>query len=291
MCSALQKLGDTADMKRKKVVFLGDDAVGKTCLMRRCMDDTFSGSSPTTIGVDFLHKTVHLDKGVSLRLQLWDTAGAEKFRSLRKSHMLNTDAAVIVYDVTKLESFTSTQKWIEDVRSEVGADATIMLVGAKCDLDTRAVSTDEGKQHAAALSVMFEEVSAETGDNVTNMFHRVAASLLPTADFTVMMSATYDMTKDTAQLVLTNLGDEKLSTVDVAGANGKTWADIEPTLLPATVLRGRRPRFIFPDGYLACAADSSKTVKALLESHGCIQAAGQSCGLSKMFKFLSRIPI
>lgn len=171
-------------MKKYKVVFLGDEAAGKTSLVRRYMYGTFEEDVQATIGMDFQSKTVALDDGRSVRLQLWDTAGQERFRSLIPSYIRDAAAAVIVYDITKAKSFTSTRKWIEDVRTERGADAVIMLVGNKCDLsDNREVSTEQGKEQAAELSVMFEEVSAKAGDNVPNMFKQVAGVLpIPEAD-------------------------------------------------------------------------------------------------------------
>ncbi|KAH0630945.1 hypothetical protein JD844_004348, partial [Phrynosoma platyrhinos] len=113
-----------------------------------------------------------------VRLQLWDTAGQERFRSLIPSYIRDSTIAVVVYDITNLNSFQQTSKWIDDVRTERGSDVIIMLVGNKTDLaDKRQITTEEGEQRAKELSVMFIETSAKTGYNVKQLFRRVAAAL------------------------------------------------------------------------------------------------------------------
>uniref|UniRef100_A0A8D0BYS5 RAB41, member RAS onco family n=1 Tax=Salvator merianae TaxID=96440 RepID=A0A8D0BYS5_SALMN len=115
---------------------------------------------------------------LQVRLQLWDTAGQERFRSLIPSYIRDSTIAVVVYDITNLNSFQQTSKWIDDVRTERGSDVIIMLVGNKTDLaDKRQITTEEGEQRAKELSVMFIETSAKTGYNVKQLFRRVAAAL------------------------------------------------------------------------------------------------------------------
>ncbi|XP_016153684.1 PREDICTED: ras-related protein Rab-41 isoform X3 [Ficedula albicollis] len=110
------------------------------------------------------------------RLQLWDTAGQERF--LIPSSIRDSAVALIVFDITNLNSFQQTSKWIDDVRTERGSDVIIMLVGNKTDLaDKRQITTEEGEQRAKELNVMFIETSAKTGYNVKQLFRRVAAAL------------------------------------------------------------------------------------------------------------------
>ncbi|KAG7228683.1 hypothetical protein INR49_008459 [Caranx melampygus] len=119
-----------------------------------------------TIGIDFLSKTMYLEDR-TVRLQLWDTAGQERFRSLIPSYIRDSTVAVVVYDITNVNSFQQTSKWIDDVRTERGSDVIIMLVGNKTDLaDKRQITIEEGEQRAKELSVMFIETSAKTGYNV-----------------------------------------------------------------------------------------------------------------------------
>ncbi|XP_041864163.1 ras-related protein Rab-6A isoform X1 [Melanotaenia boesemani] len=170
--------GDFGNPLRKfKLVFLGEQSVGKTSLITRFMYDSFDNTYQATIGIDFLSKTMYLEDR-TIRLQLWDTAGQERFRSLIPSYIRDSAAAVVVYDITNVNSFQQTTKWIDDVRTERGSDVIIMLVGNKTDLaDKRQVSIEEGERKARELNVMFIETSAKAGYNVKQLFRRVAAAL------------------------------------------------------------------------------------------------------------------
>ncbi|KAM9833089.1 ras-related protein Rab-41 isoform 3-T3 [Syngnathus typhle] len=164
-------------LRKFKLVFLGEQSVGKTSLITRFMYDSFDNTYQATIGIDFLSKTMYLEDR-TIRLQLWDTAGQERFRSLIPSYIRDSAAAVVVYDIANLNSFQQTSKWIDDVRTERGSDVIIMLVGNKTDLaDKRQIPTEEGEQRAKELNVMFIETSAKTGYNVKQLFRRVAAAL------------------------------------------------------------------------------------------------------------------
>ncbi|TWW74895.1 ras-related protein Rab-6A isoform X2 [Takifugu rubripes] len=170
--------GDFGNPLRKfKLVFLGEQSVGKTSLITRFMYDSFDNTYQATIGIDFLSKTMYLEDR-TIRLQLWDTAGQERFRSLIPSYIRDSAAAVVVYDITNVNSFQQTTKWIDDVRTERGSDVIIMLVGNKTDLaDKRQITTEEGEQRAKEMSVLFIETSAKAGYNVKQLFRRVAAAL------------------------------------------------------------------------------------------------------------------
>ncbi|XP_062910513.1 ras-related protein Rab-6A isoform X4 [Mobula hypostoma] len=170
--------GDFGNPLRKfKLVFLGEQSVGKTSLITRFMYDSFDNTYQATIGIDFLSKTMYLEDR-TIRLQLWDTAGQERFRSLIPSYIRDSAAAVVVYDITNVNSFQQTTKWIDDVRTERGSDVIIMLVGNKTDLaDKRQITTEEGERRAKDLNVLFIETSAKIGYNVKQLFRRVAAAL------------------------------------------------------------------------------------------------------------------
>mmetsp|Transcript_3197 Transcript_3197/g.7665 ORF Transcript_3197/g.7665 Transcript_3197/m.7665 type:complete len:218 (+) Transcript_3197:117-770(+) len=163
--------------QKYKVVFLGDEAAGKTSVVRRYMYDTFEEKIQATIGMDFQSKTVYLEDR-TLRLQLWDTAGQERFRSLIPSYIRDAAAAVVVYDITREASFAGTRKWIDDVRNERGENVLVALVGNKCDLTSeRKVTEEEGRKQAEELGVLFAETSAKIGHNVKELFQQVAANL------------------------------------------------------------------------------------------------------------------
>ena len=167
----------TTNAHKYKLVFLGEQAVGKTSIITRFMYDTFETTYQATIGIDFLSKTLYLDDR-TVRLQLWDTAGQERFRSLIPSYIRDSSVAVIVYDVTNKTSFQNCDKWIEDVRSERGGEVIIMLVGNKTDLsDKRQVSAEEGEAKAKKLNVLFIETSAKANVNIKQMFRKLAEAL------------------------------------------------------------------------------------------------------------------
>ena len=151
--------------------------MGKTSLITRFMYDSFDSTYQATIGIDFLSKTMYLEDR-TVRLQLWDTAGQERFRSLIPSYIRDSSVAVVVYDITSVASFSETDKWIEDVRSQRGDDVVIVLVGNKTDLeDKRQVSVKEGEKKAREMDLMFVEASAKSGYNVRHLFRRIAQSL------------------------------------------------------------------------------------------------------------------
>ncbi|SGY73284.1 BQ5605_C005g03279 [Microbotryum silenes-dioicae] len=189
-----------AALKKFKLVFLGEQSVGKTSLITRFMYDTFDNTYQATIGqsestrhykgttlahrcshfpagIDFLSKTMYLEDR-TVRLQLWDTAGQERFRSLIPSYIRDSSVAVVVYDITNRTSFTNTNNWVDDVRTERGNDVIIVLVGNKTDLnDKRQVTTEEAETKSKELNVMFIETSAKAGHNVKPLFRKIAQAL------------------------------------------------------------------------------------------------------------------
>ncbi|TGJ85272.1 hypothetical protein E0Z10_g3483 [Xylaria hypoxylon] len=174
-------------LKKFKLVFLGEQSVGKTSLITRFMYDSFDNMYQATIGIDFLSKaswdkprkyrTMYLEDR-TVRLQLWDTAGQERFRSLIPSYIRDSSVAVVVYDISNAKSFQNTKKWIDDVRAERGNDVIIVLVGNKTDLnDKREVTTQQGEEEAKKNNLMFVETSAKLGHNVKILFRRIAQAL------------------------------------------------------------------------------------------------------------------
>ncbi|CAK4150659.1 unnamed protein product [Aphanomyces euteiches] len=177
MAEGNAKPATIAPLAKYKLVFLGDQGVGKTSMITRFMYDTFDNAYQATIGIDFLSKTMYLENR-TVRLQLWDTAGQERFRSLIPSYIRDSSVAVVVYDISNRASFLNTSKWIEDVRAERGQDVVIMLVGNKTDIaDRRQVSIDEGADKAKEDNVMFIETSAKAGHNIKALFRKLATVL------------------------------------------------------------------------------------------------------------------
>lgn len=164
-------------MIKHKLVFLGDQSVGKTSLLSRFMYDKFDTQYKATVGIDFMSKTMYLPDR-TIRLQLWDTAGQERFRTLVPAYIRDSNVAVVVYDVTDAKSFEAASKWIEDVQAERQGQALIALVGNKCDLaDQRVVSKEEGEEKARSVGALFKETSAKQGYNVKPLFKKIATEL------------------------------------------------------------------------------------------------------------------
>ncbi|KAG7698017.1 hypothetical protein KL930_001679 [Ogataea haglerorum] len=165
-------------LTKYKIVFLGDQGVGKTSLITRFMYDTFDAHYAATIGIDFLSKTMYLDDK-TIRLQLWDTAGQERFRSLIPSYIRDSNVAIIVYDITNKESFQNVSKWFDYVKQERGSNVLIILVGNKSDLENKIIPNEEGESMCKKLGCnFFIETSSKNGYNVKNLFKKVA-KLLP----------------------------------------------------------------------------------------------------------------
>ncbi|EGR31760.1 ras oncogene family protein, putative [Ichthyophthirius multifiliis] len=165
-------------VRKYKLVFIGDQSVGKSSIINRFMYDNFTGTQQPTVGIDFVAKTLHLENK-TIRLQLWDTAGQERFRSLIPSYIRDSDAGIIVYDTTNLSSFQNLNKWLDYVREERGKDVLIVLLANKIDLaDQRQVSTEDGNKFATEQGLLFFEVSAKDGNNIQNVFKQISYSLL-----------------------------------------------------------------------------------------------------------------
>eukprot|EP01084_Bolivina_argentea_P285368 489346_1 len=160
-----------------KVVIIGDAAVGKTSIIHRFTADKFDENQNTTIGIDFLSKTMYLEDSV-IRFQLWDTAGMERFRSLIPSYIRDSCAAIVTYDITDRLSFNNIDKWINDIYEEKGNDVIIMLCGNKIDLNKqRQITKTEAESKAKKYKTLYKEVSAKTGENVKEMFAIVGSKL------------------------------------------------------------------------------------------------------------------
>ncbi|KAG7539918.1 Small GTPase [Arabidopsis thaliana x Arabidopsis arenosa] len=176
-----------------KLVFLGDQSVGKTSIITRFMYDKFDTTYQPTIGIDFLSKTMYLEDR-TVRLQLWDTAGQERFRSLIPSYIRDSSVAIVVYDVSNRQTFLNTSKWIEDVHRERGqSNVIIVLVGNKTDLvEKRQVSISEGEDKGKEYGVMFIETSAKENFNIKALFRKIAAAL-PGVDTYSLVTKSEDM--------------------------------------------------------------------------------------------------
>jgi Ras-related protein Rab-6A len=172
--------GVTFGVRTCKVVVLGEAQVGKTCLIGRYVRPSICHDEPykATMGVDFLAKTVHAEAS-PLRLQIWDTAGDPRYRTLATGYIRDAEAAIVVYDVTKPDSLQGARDWVEIAQDELGDSFFLALVGNKTDLDEeRTVTTESGRQLASEMGVqLFVETSNKTGDNVDFLFEKLSIAL------------------------------------------------------------------------------------------------------------------
>jgi Ras-related protein Rab-6A len=169
------------NFKKFKLVFLGDQSVGKSSIISRYVYDTFENSSHPTIGVDFVVKSVYSGEN-TYKIHFWDTAGQERFKSLIPSYIKDCQVAILVYDVCNRESFDNIKSWYENIKNERGDDIILGLLGNKIDLEKRAVTTEEGFKKAEEINALFQEVSAKTGNNLTPFFKLVLETLIKNLD-------------------------------------------------------------------------------------------------------------
>eukprot|EP01105_Mastigella_eilhardi_P016451 TRINITY_DN3761_c0_g1_i2.p1 TRINITY_DN3761_c0_g1~~TRINITY_DN3761_c0_g1_i2.p1 ORF type:complete len:206 (-),score=48.71 TRINITY_DN3761_c0_g1_i2:90-707(-) len=160
-----------------KYIIVGDTAVGKSCLLLQFTDKRFQPVHDLTIGVEFGSRTVTVNSQ-QIKLQIWDTAGQEKFRSITRSYYRGAAGALLVYDITRKDTFEHLATWLDDCRRYSSQNITIMLIGNKCDLEqSRAVSREEGERFAKENNLVFMETSAKTAQNVEEAFLQTAKSI------------------------------------------------------------------------------------------------------------------
>ena len=160
------------EIPKYKLIFLGDQSVGKSCIMNRFMNDTFTEEYQATIGLDFQSKNVQIDNQ-DIHLLLYDTAGQEKFRSLIPMYTRDANIILLVYDITSKDSFTHIPEWIKDLTNIKMEEVIFALVGNKNDLDeNRAVTIEEGQKFAQEHDFIFQETSAKTGDGFSELFYK-----------------------------------------------------------------------------------------------------------------------
>lgn len=174
-----------------KYIIIGDTGVGKSCLLLQFTDKRFQPVHDLTIGVEFGARLINIDQH-SIKLQIWDTAGQESFRSITRSYYRDAAGALLVYDITRRESFSHLTRWLEEARQNGNPNMTIMLIGNKSDLEhRRVVSTKEGEAFAKENGLIFLETSAKTATNVEAAFMNTAEKI-----FEKIKKGAYDPTRE-----------------------------------------------------------------------------------------------
>lgn len=160
-----------------KIVLVGDSGVGKTNLLLRYLKNKFDQNSKATVGVEFGSKNITIDNSI-VKAQVWDTAGQERYRSITSAYYKGSHGALVVYDVTKIESFNNIDKWISDLRNNTNEKLVIMLIGNKIDLDKeRTVKSEEGQEKSNENEVAYIETSALDSRNVEKAFESIVTKI------------------------------------------------------------------------------------------------------------------
>ncbi|KAF9313067.1 GTP-binding protein of the rab [Podila horticola] len=160
-----------------KLLLIGDSGVGKSCLLLRFADDTYTESYISTIGVDFKIRTIELE-GKTVKLQIWDTAGQERFRTITSSYYRGAHGIIVVYDVTDQDTFANVKQWLSEIDRYASEGVNKLLVGNKSDLtNKKVVEYTVAKEFADQLTIPFLETSAKSATNVEQAFMTMAKQI------------------------------------------------------------------------------------------------------------------
>ena len=158
-----------------KVLLLGDSSVGKTCFLLRYCDKSFQDVHLSTIGLDYRLKSMTLKNNKNIKLQIWDTAGQDRFRAITKNYYKGANGIILIYDVTNMQTYENVKNWISQIKEEASPNVIIYLVGNKIDVpdEQRLIKAEEGQKIADEFNLPFKEASAKDGTNVNEIFQEL----------------------------------------------------------------------------------------------------------------------
>ena len=158
------------------IITLGESSVGKSSIINRYVENNFDYNFVSTLGVDFRKKIININ-GENIRLKIWDTAGQEKFRSIQKQYYRNSDGILLVFDVTKFDTFNVLEEWINSIKNQTSNDIIVVLVGNKIDLNNKVISDYEIKNFANDNKFKYFLTSAATGKNINEVFDYIVKEI------------------------------------------------------------------------------------------------------------------
>ena len=174
----MDKEQDEEDYRLYKILLLGDCAVGKSCLLLRYCENSFQESHLATIGLDFRLKTITLENNRKIRIQIWDTAGEDRFRAITKNYYKGAHGIVLIYDVTDQQSFQHIKDWVDKIKEESKEGVIIYLVGNKIDLiDKRIITNADGKKLSEEIKIKYYETSAKDSTGVKEVFENLVKDM------------------------------------------------------------------------------------------------------------------
>jgi small GTP-binding protein len=159
-----------------KILLLGDSSVGKTCILTRYSENTFQEEHMATIGLDFKIKSVNLN-GKIVKVQIWDTAGQDRFKSITKNYYKGAHGIILIYDVSNPKTYDNIKKWLAQIKEEASSKVCIILVANKIDHEERVVTEEEGEKLAKSFNLKIFESSAKENINVTEAFQEVIENI------------------------------------------------------------------------------------------------------------------
>lgn len=160
-----------------KVIFIGDSNVGKTCIIKRCTSDKFLENATPTLSSNYSLISIKTAES-NIRIQFWDTAGDEKYRSIVPMFYRGSQAAVIVYSIDDRKTFQDIDYFIESLKANLDFDSlALFLIANKLDLEDRTVTALEGEEKAKSINATFMEVSAKNGENISEFVNMIAIEI------------------------------------------------------------------------------------------------------------------
>ena len=205
-------MSNNNDLLPIKIILLGDTGVGKSSIIKRYIEDSFEENLSSTIGSNFLEKIEKI-KGQKVRLEVWDTAGQEEFRSVTKLFVKNSKIIILVYNVTQKLSFEGLNYWYDFIQKELAQNFVLGVAGNKTDLIfedgyDEEITSEEGKAFAEKIKANFSLVSAkESGKEITNLFNQCISSYLDSRDGTEDTNYNIKLKSDNGSLSSNNKGE------------------------------------------------------------------------------------